>query len=72
MVNYGWAAELSWYSYIINLLYNIILMLTQQSNLRRPLQIILKTVGIKNADIKTASEITIIFWITRIWNLQYD
>ena len=47
-------------------------MLTQQPNLRGPLQIILKTVGIKNADIKTASEITIIFWITRIRNLQYD
>jgi len=32
-----------------------------QSNLKGPLQIILKTVGIKNADIKTASETTIIF-----------
>jgi len=31
-----------------------------------PLQIILKTVGIKNADIKIASEITMIFCITRI------
>ena len=44
-------------------------MLTQQPNLRGPLQIILKTVGIKNADIKMASEITTIFWITRIRNL---
>ena len=40
-----------------------------QSNLNGPLQIILKTVGIKNADIKAASEITIIFCITRIRNL---
>jgi len=31
-----------------------------------PLQIILKTVGIKNADIKIASEITMIFCIIRI------
>ena len=45
---------------------NIISLLIQQSNLRRPLHIILKTVWIKNADIKMASEITIIFWITRI------
>ena len=36
-------------------------MIIQQSSLRLPLQIILKTVGMKNADIKTASEITIIF-----------
>jgi hypothetical protein len=32
-----------------------------QSNLKGPLQIIFKIVGIKNADIKTASEITTIF-----------
>ena len=50
---------------------NIISILIQQSSLRRPLQIILITVGIKNADIKMASEITIIFWITRIKNLEY-
>jgi len=33
----------------------------QQFSIKLPLQIILKTVGIKNADIKTASEITTIF-----------
>ena len=44
------------------------LKLIQQSNLKGPLQIILKTVGIKNADIKIASEITTIFCITRIRN----
>tara|TARA_B100001750_G_scaffold109645_1_gene86634 strand:+ start:349 stop:459 length:111 start_codon:yes stop_codon:yes gene_type:complete len=36
-------------------------MLIQQSNPKWPLQIKLKTVGTKNADIKAASEITIIF-----------
>ena len=35
----------------------------QQSNGRLPLQIMLKTVGIKNADIKIANDITMIFWI---------
>ena len=33
----------------------------QQSNFRLPLQIILKTVGMKNADIKTPNDITITF-----------
>ena len=42
------------------------LKLIQQSNLKGPLQIILKTVGTKNAVIKAASEITITFWIIRI------
>ena len=37
------------------------LILIQQSNLRLPLQIILKTVGIKNADIKMPSDITTTF-----------
>mgnify|MGYP007122985941 FL=1 len=45
----------------MNLRSNIKSVLIQQSNLRGPLQIILKTVGIKNADIKTASKITTIF-----------
>ena len=36
-------------------------MIIQQSSLRLPLQIILKTVGMKNADIKTASDITTTF-----------
>ena len=46
---------------MINLQSDIISVLIQQPNLRGPLQIILKTVGMKNVDIKTASEITIIF-----------
>ena len=41
-------------------------MIIQQSSLRLPLQIILKTVGTKNADIKTPSDITTTFWIIRI------
>ena len=36
-------------------------MLIQQSNIKLPLQIILKTVGIKNADMKMASDMTTIF-----------
>ena len=43
-------------------------MLIQQSNIKLPLQIILKTVGMKNADIKMASDITTIFCIIRIRN----
>ena len=36
-------------------------MLIQQSIIKLPLQIILKTVGIKNADIKMPSDITTTF-----------
>ena len=36
-------------------------MIIQQSSLRLPLQIILKTVGMKNADIKKPSDITTTF-----------
>ena len=43
-------------------------MLIQQSNIKLPLQIMLKTVGIKNADMKMASDMTTIFWIIRIRN----
>ena len=41
----------------------------QQSNFRLPLQIILKTVGIKNAAMNTPSDITTTLWISRISSL---
>jgi len=45
----------------MNTQFKTISILIQQSNLILPLQIILKTVGIKNTDMKTASEITTTF-----------